>query len=380
MPIRYGRYCHPTSSFMHRKLQFAIFFCVLAFLLFLVNFVSYKAFAALFGPSVLAGGILRLLSLGFVLVSVIGMRFYNAFTRVWYWIESIWMGFLAYLFIASAIYLTAASLSGHSLRAFGETLMFVSIVAALSGVIHGRKLAIIEKSISLPNLPDAWVGKKAVWISDTHLGQIYGACRAEKVVAAINGLSPDIVFIGGDLYDGASVPKIVETAVPFGRLVAPHGVYFVTGNHEEFGDASPFTKKIASLGIRILDNEKVDIDGLQIVGVDYAKTSKRADFEKIIVDIGIDRTKPSILLKHEPKDLDIAEKAGISFQISGHVHSGQQWPFEYVAKLVYKGYTYGLKPFGKILVYVSSGAGTWGPPLRVGSTSEIVAYTFEKAE
>ena len=93
-------------------------------------------------------------------------------------------------------------------------------------------------------------------------------------------------------------------------------------------------------------------------------------------NLKINKDKASILLKHEPKNLKVAEDAGISFQISGHTHKGQQWPFNYLTNLMYKGYGYGLKKHGSMIVYVSSGTGGWGPPLRVGSDYEIVEITF----
>jgi predicted MPP superfamily phosphohydrolase len=115
---------------------------------------------------------------------------------------------------------------------------------------------------------------------------------------------------------------------------------------------------------------------LQIVGVDWAQAANTERFRMILASIAIDREHPSILLKHEPKDLDVASERGISLQISGHTHRAQQWPLEYVARRVYNGYSYGLKNYREMLVYISSGAGTWGPPMRVGTDCEVVVFTF----
>ena len=93
--------------------------------------------------------------------------------------------------------------------------------------------------------------------------------------------------------------------------------------------------------------------------------------------LAIDPRKPSILLKHEPRDLDVAEAAGISLQISGHTHKAQMWPLVYVAQRSYKGFAYGLKRLGRMQVYTSSGVGSWGPPMRVGTDGEIVVITLQ---
>ena len=105
--------------------------------------------------------------------------------------------------------------------------------------------------------------------------------------------------------------------------------------------------------------------------------STPAKFKNVLGGLSFDPRRPSVLLKHEPKDIHIAEEAGISFQISGHTHKAQIWPFNYVTSIIYKRFAYGLQKFKKMQVYTSSGIGTWGPPMRLGSDSEIVIFSFE---
>jgi predicted MPP superfamily phosphohydrolase len=128
--------------------------------------------------------------------------------------------------------------------------------------------------------------------------------------------------------------------------------------------------------MRVLYNEKVELDGLQIIGVDYRDTRAEEPFRSILKKIGIDRHKPSILLKHAPVHLQVAEEQGISMQLSGHTHHGQVFLFRFITSQVYQGYDYGLKKFGDLLVYTSSGAGTWGPPMRIDTNPEIVVIKF----
>lgn len=362
---------------MVSKFRIAVFISILTVVLLFVDWVIFKALSLAFGAPVIIGWICVALSLGFLLSSIIGMRFYTIFTRALYWVTAVWIGFLPYVFFASIANLTLSLFLSVSQEISAVAVFFiVASGVGVYGVIHGCKLVIKEVSVEISNIPASWKGRRAVWISDTHIGQIYGRKRMEKIVAHISAQSPDIVFIGGDLYDGSSMPDIVDLASPLGTLKPSFGTYFVAGNHEEFDDESPFIAKVRSLGIRVLHNETVNVDGVQIVGVDYRTTSQRTDFHKVLSTIGLDSKKPSILLKHEPKDIDISVGAHISLQISGHVHRGQEWPFEYVAKLTFKGFTYGLRRFGNTQVYISSGTGTWGPPLRVGSTSEIVLFRF----
>ena len=169
-----------------------------------------------------------------------------------------------------------------------------------------------------------------------------------------------------------------EMQLTVNKIKSELGIYFITGNHEEFGDNSKFISAVNSAGIKVLDNKLVSVDKMQVIGLDYNDSINRDDYEKIISGLNIDKNKPSILLKHEPSNLDIANAAGISLQISGHTHRAQMWPLEYIAKLVYKGYSYGLKNYLNMQVYISSGVGTWGPPMRVGTNSEIVFFTFSK--
>ncbi len=258
----------------------------------------------------------------------------------------------------------------------GKTLFIYALLVSTYGFFHARSIKVKHVEVALPNLPEVWHGRRALWISDLHLGQLHSPPFAKRIVKKVNAMPHHIIFIGGDLFDGTGAPDIDELVAPFKSLSAPLGSYFITGNHEEFGDSSKFIRAVKSCGIKVVQDELVAIDGLQIIGVDYRNASSREGFEAILSGLAIDTSTPSILLKHEPKDLVVAQRAGISLQISGHTHLGQQWPHGYMAQVIYKGYAYGLKNFKSMQVYPSSGVGTWGPPMRVGTDSEIVVFTF----
>jgi predicted MPP superfamily phosphohydrolase len=256
-----------------------------------------------------------------------------------------------------------------------EILIGLALVASLYGFVNGSTIRTTTIHLQLRNLSEHWRGKTAIWVSDTHLGSVRNHGFAQHVANMVQNLHPDIVFIGGDLYDGEEVDldRMIE---PFSRISSPYGIYFITGNHEEFYDNTPYLKAVRRAGIRILYNEMIDLDGLQIIGVDYMDSRREEQFRLILQKMGIDRHKPSILLKHVPFHLQVAEEQGISLQLSGHTHHGQVFLFRFITSQVYQGYDYGLKWFGGLIVYTSSGAGTWGPPMRIDTKPEIVVIKF----
>jgi predicted MPP superfamily phosphohydrolase len=366
---------------MKRLLSISPFLFLFSAVLFITNAVAYAALAAMFSIYsglylALLGVALGLLSASFVAATVLGSSFYNAFTRWYYRISAMWVGFFAYLFFASMAYGLLVWAAGSLMPYAGMALVAGAALASLWGFINARRIRITHVSVALPHLPEAWQGRRAVFISDVHLGQLHGPAFARRIVRAVNAIPHDIIFIGGDLYDGTGAPDIAELAAPLRDFRAPLGTYFITGNHEEYGDVQRFLSAVQGAGIRTLVDQAVVVDGLQILGADYRSASTREGFTKILAGFDIRKERPSILLKHEPKDLDIARDAGVSLQLSGHTHLGQMWPFGLLAQMIYKGFAYGLRPLGSLQVYTSSGIGTWGPPMRVGTKSEAVVLTF----
>lgn len=317
----------------------------------------------------------------FIGITIVGQYFDNRSIRIMYRFSAVWMAVFCYLLLGSAIASCIELLLGVSqpstLFWIGTLISACAIILTVFGYIHAQQIHVHTATISLPNMPESWRGKSAVWVSDIHLGHIYGIRRSQQIVDIIQKIKPDIVFVGGDVFDGTKAPNLRALVEPFTHVRAPHGMYYITGNHEEFGATNvPFLDAVRGVGMQVLTDEYVDIEGLQIIGVDYANAAEESRFKAILDTIAFDTSKPSILLKHEPKHLHIAEAAKISLQLSGHTHRAQLWPLEYIARLAYGGYAYGLKKLGAMQVLVSSGAGTWGPPVRVGTQSEIVHITF----
>jgi predicted MPP superfamily phosphohydrolase len=257
-----------------------------------------------------------------------------------------------------------------------ELLYGAAVVVGLYGVFNASWTRITRTTVLLANLPAAWRGRRAALISDLHLGHVRNGSFLRRMVAKILKEEPDAIFIAGDLYDGTAIDA-GQAAQPLNKLIAPHGVYFVAGNHEQFGDDSKYLQAIASAGVRVLSNEKVEVDGLQIIGVPYRNATQDGELASVLHGVRLDRERASILLTHAPDRPDIAEAAGISLQLSGHTHLGQFIPWSWMARRIYRQFVYGLSRIGKMQVFTSSGAGTWGPPLRFGSNPEIVILEFE---
>lgn len=366
-------------------MRFILFISIIQSILFLGHWFFYKTLVRFLGmtpPSKLLTlkiG-LALLSVSLILTSLLAFYYSNFVARFLYTIAVSWLG-IFYLFVLVAILCWV--LYGLAWffqipidrRLIIEILIGIALVASLYGFINGALIRTTKIDLKIPHLPISWKGKKAVWVSDTHLGHVRNLGFAQHIVQKVRELHPDIIFIGGDLYDGlfGNLDQMIE---PFSKISPPHGTYFVTGNHEEFYDRTPYLQAVQRAGIRVLNNEKVDLDGLQIVGVDYMDSRSEEGLKAILKRININPQKPTILLKHAPSHLQVARDYGISLQLSGHTHQGQVFLFRFITSQIYKGYDYGLKSFGDLFVYTSSGAGTWGPPMRLDTKPEIVLITF----
>src|ERR1700693_1936213 len=362
------------------------FIVVIQSVLFLTHFWLYETwtFAPAPGPardSAWIGLTLAVLSVSFVAASLLAFRYTNAALRAFYKAAAVWVGLLTFLVVAAAsswiIYGVGEFAGLHvNFHRIVELLFAAAAVVGLYGVFNAGWTRITRTTVRLANLPAAWQGRKAALISDVHLGHVRNGRFLRRLIGKILKEEPDAIFIAGDLYDGTAIDA-GRAAEPLNRLTAPQGVYFVAGNHEQFGDDSKYLRAIAAAGVRVLSNEKVEVDGLQIIGVPYRNATQHGHLASVLDDVRLDRDRASILLTHGPDYPEIAEAAGVSLQLSGHPHVGQFIPWSWMARRIYRQFVYGLSRIGKMQVFTSSGAGTWGPPLRLGSNPEIVILEFQ---
>jgi hypothetical protein len=328
---------------------------------------------------------LFLLGFSFIAAALLSFRFENPLVVLFYKFAAVWLGFLNYLFLAACLSwlvwyaLLLSKLSTNPAAARPVIAIAFSALAVLTGVyglFNARRVRVRRIAVSLPGLPQSWRGRRAVLMSDLHLGNINGAGFSRRIVALVAGLQPHIVFIPGDLFDGTHA-NLDKLAAPLKDLAPPFGVFFSTGNHEEFAGKEHYLEAATRAGIRVLNNQKVTLDGLHVIGVPNGDSHNPIRLRATLEGLRLSPAEPSILLNHIPSRLPIVENAGISLQLSGHTHVGQLFPFTWFTRRVFGKFTYGLQRFGALQVYTSSGAGTWGPPMRVGTAPEIVLLEFQ---
>lgn len=362
------------------------FIAVFQTVLFLTHFFLYETWTFSPAGSNAAGPLwlkltVAILSVSFLVASLLAFRYTSGALRLFYRGAAVWLGLLTFLFVAAVSSWTVfgvARLAGldANFHRIVEVLFTAAVLIGLYGVFNASWTRITRITVCLANLPEAWRGRTAALISDLHLGHVRNGSFLRRMVAKILKEEPDAIFIAGDLYDGTAIDA-KRAAAPLSKLTAPHGVYFVAGNHEQFGDDSKYLRAVEAAGVRVLSNEKVEADGLQIIGVPYRHATHDTHFASVLQGVGVDRERASILLTHAPDHPEVAEAAGVSLQLSGHTHVGQFIPWSWMARRIYRQFVYGLSRIGKMQVFTSSGAGTWGPPLRLGSNPEIVVLQFE---
>lgn len=320
--------------------------------------------------------LLFLLSFMFVPAAYLAYKHYGIVTRYFYTAAAHWLGLVFYLVFASAIWATLTVLFPNQSTFFALILWATVLIVCIYGLFNARNIKRTHYTVALPNLPTHWKNKRAVLVTDIHLGPVNHKKFAEKVVREINDINPDLIFLSGDFFDGLACDEKTLAKV-FSNLKALSRTYFVTGNHDGFKDSAKEVTAIKEAGITVLEDEIIEIDGLQLAGVGYRETSAEEKFVHVLSEIKLDPTRPSILLKHIPIFLKEAEQKGFALTLSGHTHNGQLFPANFVASSIHEGYGYGFKKYGQMQVIVSSGVGSWGPPMRVGTKSEIVILSFE---
>ncbi|GAA0915725.1 metallophosphoesterase [Streptomyces thermoalcalitolerans] len=236
------------------------------------------------------------------------------------------------------------------------------------GVLRGPRVKRV--TVPLAKLPRAAHGFRIAVVSDIHLGPVLGRGFAQKVVDTINATQPDLIAVVGDLVDG-SVKDLGPAAAPLAGLRARHGAYFVTGNHEYFSGAEQWVEEVRRLGLLPLENARTELPGFDLAGVNDIRGEHEGqgpDFERALGDR--DPARACVLLAHQPVQIHEAVRYGVDLQLSGHTHGGQLWPGTFLAAAANPTVA-GLERYGDTQLYVTQGAGAWGPPTRVGAPSDI---------
>lgn len=346
---------------MNMRIQFVIFFLV-----FLLIYISLNSYVVL-----RLGGLLGIgrnsLYLWIVLVTFslpvamyVERIFPNIFSRIVYTVSALWLGILLFTLCSLLIY--------EAIRPFftipyaGTIIVIVVSVLSIISVIIAAGIVVKEVEVPVKNLKK---NVTIVQLSDLHLGTIRNSGFLKSIIDKTNQLDPDIVMITGDMVD-ASARLHASMFGNFNRLRAP--IYFVAGNHEGYEEADKVNELFHDTKIRILRNEAVDFDGIQIIGIEFSEGKDHLGKE--LAKLKIDKAKPAVLMYHAPQGIEDAKRAGIDLQLAGHTHSGQIFPFNFFVRIIFK-HINGLYDLGGMYLYVSPGTGTWGPYMRFGSRNEI---------
>jgi len=270
-------------------------------------------------------------------------------------------------------------------RSLAVTAGVAAVGTAGYGVWAANSAPLVRRvPIRLAGLAPELAGYRIVTFSDGHLSATYGGRRFERLVETVNAQQPDVVAVVGDLVDG-SLAELREDVAPLGDLVSRQGAFFVTGNHEYFvPDTDEWLRHLPTLGVDVLRNERVELGRggavFDLAGIDDRTAASSglpghgADLDAALD--GRDDDRPVVLLAHQPVQVEQARAAGVDLQLSGHTHGGQLWPFDY-AVLLDQPAVEGLSRQGDTQLYVTAGAGYWGPPMRVGARPEVTVIELQ---
>lgn len=329
----------------------------------------------------------------FLIINLIGIVCYmlaRYFVNVpnWlYFLFSIPIGILFLLFCTAVIYdisrvlLSYAPVTESRRKFFKKSLdissLWIASTLTLRSLYEARFIEMQKINIKIKHLKETY---KIAQISDLHIGGLIDREFVKNIVQKVNKLNADVVVITGDLID-IDVLKAKETLNELTNLTSKYGTYFIVGNHEYFHGIEKIISAVKSLGIRVLENENIYIGendrGFNLAGVydlmGYRTKKYMPDLQNALKG---KKESPTILLAHQPKFIEEVY-GGVDLILSGHTHGGQLYPFKFLVTLQ-QPYVSGLHQHNENLqIYVNKGTGFWGPPMRLGASSEITEIVIE---
>ena len=294
----------------------------------------------------------------------------NAWTRWVLRAVYLWMG-LGFLLLCVVVPVQLLRLLGLPDGAAAILLVAVHASLAIWSIVNAHRLEVRRVALSSPKLDRA---ARIAQISDVHVGS-RGPGFLPRIVRRVNALSPDAVFVTGDLIDLIKLPGDALDAI--GELSAP--AFFVIGNHERYIGSDAVCARLDSLGVTVLRNARTEWGPMRIVGIDDAEA--RDQVARGLDRIGTGERDPTpftILMYHRPDGTGDAARAGVDLMLCGHTHNGQIVPFNWYVKRQFPRIA-GRFDVDDMVLYVSPGTGTWGPTMRLGSTNEITVFELSPA-
>lgn len=309
--------------------------------------------------------IILLFGITFPLAMFSERAFHNSFTHILYYIGGVWLGTL---FMFTCVYLIIDGVGFFTKLPNLTTLyaLIFIVILIIYGIINAQIIRTTNVDIPVSNLEKEL---KIVQLSDIHVGAVHKKDFLQKIVDKTNSQNPDVVVITGDLFDGSDgIPK--DEIEPLSKLKSK--TFFVTGNHENYLGKTESIDAVKNQNITVLEDQVKLFKGIQLVGISYSLNEVDKSNDKL-KNLNLSKNKPVIVLYHQP-----ILQTGADLQLSGHTHNGQLIPFKAFVRIMFK-YISGLHNINDSKLYISQGLGTWGPPMRIFTKSEIVVINLKKA-
>lgn len=304
----------------------------------------------------------------------------NNFGSLIYMLAALTMGAFLYLTLSVMLVDLVKLFTTFQPRTYGFAALTITFLVIIGGVLNAWNIRVTNQEIKLVGLSSEI---RAAHLSDIHVGHFRGEKFVQKIVDKTNEQNVDVVFITGDLFDGR-INLTKEDLAPLAKLDAP--VYFVDGNHDKYTGVKTIKSMLKEIGVNVLENEVTHFSELQIIGLNHMRADNKAfnmhagengsTIKSTLENLNIFVEKPTVLLHHSPDGIQYANKNGVDLYLAGHTHAGQLFPVKYIAHLLFD-YNKGLHDYKGTKIYVSQGIGTFGPPMRVGTKSELAVITLK---
>lgn len=361
-----------------------MFFAIFA-LIFIFSFIYFSIHIFWMLPE-------KVKSYGIVLPKLLSCGLAVVFLSLVLYVRSFSMGIMFYMlmlflisdilrvFIKYVLKIKSKLLSTIYMKGF--SIVILSVVLVIYGAVNAGVINTVEYTVDLKK-PSEEI--KIAFVSDMHIGTSIKKDEMDEIIETVNRAKPDIICLGGDIYDESTSSELFEYSIEaFSRLSAKYGVYYVTGNHDSgIKNVWDIADRLEQANVKTL-NDKAELieNSFYIAGrndssinaIFYPEDERLKDWvRKDIAEVlmGVNKELPIILLDHKPTDILEAKEAGVDLQLSGHTHAGQIFPFNFIVS-IFNNIVYGMESDGDFTCIVSSGAGVWGFPVRVGTSSEIV--------
>jgi len=375
-----------------RNFQFIIFFSIVIAVYSLLSYYIYNKGLQVF-PAGTAGRtyykiVFIFLASTYIIARFLERLWLSTLSDVFMWIGSFWLAAFFYTLLI-VIFIDLIRLVNIVLPIIPDVAKTVSFikpffwsvvglvfVLLLAGFVNSLSPRIKKLDLTINKKVEGLKEMKIAFASDIHLGTIIGPRRTNQIVKKINSLNADLILLGGDIVDEDLGPVIRNNlGDSLKKLSASMGVIGITGNHEYIGGAEKAVKYLTEHGVTMIQDSAIFLENkIYLVGREDRdkrnfSNETRKSLKRIMQDIN--NNYPIIVLDHQPFELDLKEQLGVDLTISGHTHHGQMWPLNYITKTIFE-VSWGYKKKGNTHIYVSSGVGGWGPPVRIGNRPEIV--------